>query len=343
LKGRSHINMKPLFHQKEKSAIGLDIGTQAIKAVKLKFLKDGAIDCCGFEVEPAQLDLEPALKKISQEIGAAEVNISLSGPAVVLRYINFPRMQQDELKQALRFEAQKHIPFSVNEVNLDAHIIKDDLPDNKMLVLVAAAKKDFIEERLKAVKSAGLKAGLIDVDSLALVNAFNFNYPGAGNTEQKAAALLNIGAQEANLNILDKAVPRLSRDIRIAGNDFTRKLMEVFNLDFKAAEELKARPDAERAEKIGQALGAVVSSLAAEIRVSFDYYESQGASSVNKIFLCGGSSFLPGIKEMLTNMLDIAVEYWDPFIKLGISADVDEVKLKALSAQMAVAVGLALR
>ena len=335
--------MKALFRQKEKIIVGLDIGTHAIKAVKLKVLKDGAVECCGFGLEPVGLDLEPALKKISQQLGCANVNISLSGPSVVVRYVNFPRMQQDELRQALKFEAQKHIPFSVNEVSLDAHILKDDLPDNKMLVLVAAAKKELIDQRLKLIRSAGLNAGLIDIDSLAMANAFNFNYPGTENAEHNAAALLNIGAQETNLDILDKMVLRLSRDIRIAGNDFTRKIMEIFNLDFRAAEELKLKPDPEKAEKMTLATESVASSLAAEVRGSFDYYESLSAASVKKIFLCGGSSFLPGIREMLANVLDIPVEHWDPFAKLPVSADMDAAKLKSLSAQMAVAAGLALR
>jgi type IV pilus assembly protein PilM len=243
----------------------------------------------------------------------------------------------------LRFEAQKHIPFSIDEVNLDAHILKEDLPDNKMLVLVAAAKKDFIAQRLKIIESAGLRPNLVDIDSLSLINAFNFNYPGAEESQHHAVALLNIGAQEANLNILDKAIPRLSRDIHIAGNSFTQKLMEIFSLDFKAAEELKINPDKERSEKVLLAAESVFSNLSAEIRTSFDYYESQAASSVGKILLCGGSSIFPGIKEKLAKILDIAVEYWDPFAKLNVAVNVDSQKLKNLSAQLAVAAGLALR
>ncbi len=335
--------MKPFFKKKEKIVVGLDIGTSAVKAVKLKFNKDGITECCGFNLEPVQLDMAPVLSRIVQAEDADRVNISLSGPSVVIRYINFPKMQAEELRQALKFEAQKHIPFSVNEVNLDAHILKEDLPDNKMLVLVAAAKKDFISQRMKIIDSAGLRPSLIDIDSLALINAFNFNYTDAEKLEHKAVALLNIGAQETNLNILDKAIPRLSRDIYIGGNNFTQKLMEVFGVDFKSAEELKINPDKDKAGKALSAAESVLSNLSAEIRVSFDYYESQGASSVNKIFLCGGSSLLPGLKDMLANILDIAVEYWDPFAKIAISADIDAPKLKGLSARMAVAAGLALR
>lgn len=335
--------MKPFSRKKEKIVVGLDLGASAVKAVKLKFSKDGSVECCGFNLEPVQLDMAPVLSRIVQAEDSDRVNVSLCGPSVVIRYINFPKMQAEELRQALRFEAQKHIPFSVNEVNLDACILKEDLPDNKMLVLVAAAKKDLISQRLKVINAAGIRPNLIDIDSLALINAFNFNYPDIEKSEHKAVALLNIGTQETNLNILDKGIPRLSRDIYIGGNNFTQKLMEVFGVDFKAAEELKINPDKEKAEKVLLTAESVFSNLSAEIRVSFDYYESQGASSVNKIFLCGGSSLLPGLKDMLANILDIEVDYWDPFAKINIPANIDSQKLKSLSARMAVAAGLALR
>lgn len=335
--------MKPFFRKKEKITVGLDLGASAVKAVKLKFAKDGSVECCGFNLEPVQLDMAPVLSRIVQAEDADRVNVSLCGPSVVIRYINFPKMQAEELRQALRFEAQKHIPFSVNEVNLDAHILKQDLPDNKMLVLVAAVKKDFISQQLKVLNAAGIRPNLIDIDSLALINAFNFNYPDVEKSELKAVALLNIGTKETNLNILDKGIPRLSRDIYIGGNNFTQKLMEVFGVDFKAAEELKINPDKDKAEKVLLVAESVFSNLSAEIRVSFDYYESQGASSVNKIFLCGGSSLLPGLKDMLANTLDIEVGYWDPFVKINIPANIDSQKLKGLSARMAVAAGLALR
>ena len=72
-----------------------------------------------------------------------------------------------ELRQALKFEAQKHIPFSVSEVNLDGYILKDDLPDNKMLVLIAAVKKDLVTQRLKLIEGLGYHTNIIDIDSIA--------------------------------------------------------------------------------------------------------------------------------------------------------------------------------
>ena len=98
----------------------------------------------------------------------------------------------------------------------------------------------------------------------------------------------------------------------------------------------------DKAEKVSAALESVLSVLASEVRTSFDYYESQSAASVVKIFLSGGSGLYPGLKDMMGNLLGIEVEYWDPFRNIGISADIEMEKLKGLSAQLAVAAGLAL-
>jgi len=334
--------MKQLTKTKEKVSFGLDIGSSLIKFIKLKSSKEG-LELNSFGLEPSVLDLASILKKISQNQNTFRVNISLSSPQAIIRYVNFPRMQSSELKLALKFEAQKHIPFSVNEVNLDSIILKNDLPDNKMLILLAAAKKDFINQRVKLMEDSGIAADIIDVDSLALMNAFLFNYSEDDIVKDKTVALLNIGASQSNLSILEKGMPRLSRDINIAGNTFTQKIADVFSVDFKIAENIKLNLEKDKLEKISLAVESVLSSLATETRVSFDYYESQGLASVSKIFISGGASTFPGLKDMLKNLLDIEVDYWDPFKKIKLSEEISAEKLKAVSSHLAIAVGLAMR
>lgn len=326
---------------KERFFIGLDIGASLTKIVKLKFFKEN-IELCGFESLPASLDLSVSNSLLSSKCA---VNISVSGPSTIIRYLSFPMMNRDELKKALKFEAQKHIPFSVAEVSLDTAILKQDLPDNKMLVLLAAVKKDFINKRLKAIADAGITVNVADMDSLALINAFNFNYfhPEEPELTPKTIALLNIGASLTNLNILEGRIPGLSRDIQIGGNTFTQKIAEILSIDFKSAEEFKCNPDKERLDKIILAIDSVLSNLVKEIRASFDYYENQNASSVGKIFLSGGGGLFTGLKDMLANLLGSEVQYWDSLKRISLAEGIDSGKLKALSGQLPVAVGLALR
>lgn len=330
--------MKP----KQTTSIGLDIGTSTVKFVKLRFLKD-AVEVASFASEPVQMDLTPVLKKITQGSDVKKINLSVSGPATVLRYVPFPKMNNEELKKALKFEAQKYIPFPIAEVSLDSGILKEDLPDNKMLVLLAAVRRDFVNLRIKSCEAAGLKVGIVDIDSIALINAFNFNNILEDKQKDKAVALLNIGAQETNLSILEGGLPRLSRDIHIADNNFTQKIAEAMGVDFKIAESLKADPEKEKDPKINAAVESVLSNLAKELRISCDYYESQSASSVGKVFLSGGGSLCAKLKDMLTNFMGVEVEHWDPFKKINIAEGLDSAQLKSISAQFAVAVGLALR
>ncbi|MFZ2602468.1 MAG: type IV pilus assembly protein PilM [Candidatus Omnitrophota bacterium] len=340
--------MKPLLEKlkgkfaKDIVSVGLDIGTSQIKLVKMKFTKD-VVELCDFCVVDVLPDLSGALELVAKHQELKIVNISFCGPSTTIRYINSPKMSHDELRKSLKFEAQKYIPFSVAEVNLDAAILKSDLPDNKMLVAIAAVKKDFLNQRIKLFETSGFKIGVVDIDSLSLINAFNFNFSKNTATHPKTVSLLNIGSTFSSLNILDDGMPVLSRDIDIAGNGFTKKIAETLSLDFKNAEELKVNPDQDRISKVTKAVESTMSALASEIRVSFDYYESQSASVVSKIFVSGGGSLFPGLKDSLKVLLGIEVDYWDPLGQIGIAGHIDSEKLKQISSQLAVAVGLSLR
>jgi len=326
----------------EKFSVGLNIGVSSIKLVKLRFTKD-AIQLCGFCLEQNQLDLEGVLKKIIQTQGIKRINISVSGQQAITRYVDFPKMNSSELKQALKFEAQKYIPFPVAEVNLDGYILREDLPDNKMRILLAAVKKEYLNQHLNLLRELGLEIDIVDIDSLALINAFNLNYSEDDNLKDKTIALLNIGSATSNLNILESGMPMLSRDINIGGNNFTQKIADALGIDFKNAEEVKTSGGKEKADKIMLAIEPILVKLAQEVRTSFDYYESRSVSSVGKIFISGGGSLYTGLKDMLTDLLGLIVENWDPLKKISIAEDIDGSKINAISGQLAVAIGLALR
>lgn len=324
-------------------SLGLDIGSSTIKLVKLARERE-RIELLDFSIEPRQLETEQGIKKIIDPKDSKRLlSISLAGTSTIVRYIVLPKMSNEELKQALKFEAQKHIPFPVAEVILDGFVLKQDLPENKMLVLLAAVKKDYLKQRLTLIKDLSLGVKFIDLDSLALVNAFNFNYSDDANIKNQTIALLNIGAQESNLNILEDGIPRLSRDIHIGGNNFTQKLSDSLGMDFKAAEELKVNTPEVKLEQATSCIEASLSNLVKELRTSFDYYESQSVSSVSKIFLSGGGSLFEGFSGTLSNLIGLTALYWDPLKKIIISDTIGPAKIKSLSGQLAVAIGLALR
>ncbi|MDD5080300.1 MAG: type IV pilus assembly protein PilM [Candidatus Omnitrophica bacterium] len=337
------LKLKDVF-QADKLSVGLNLGVSTLKMAKLKFSADGAkVQLCAYGLEENNIGPEDALKKVCQSCGVKVVNISVSGQQAIIRYVDFPKMNAAELKQALKFEAQKHIPFPLADVNIDGYILQDSLPENKMRVLLAAVKKDFLNQRLKLLKDAGFDIAIADIDSLALVNAFNFNYSDDGAVAGKTIALLNIGSVTCNLNILEAGMPSLSRDINIGGNNFTQKIADTLSVSFKEAEGMKTAKDSAQADKILSIGEPVLAKLAQEVRTSFDYYESRSVTSVEKIYLSGGGSLYPGLREMLSNLLAISVENWDPLRKIELADDLEADKVRPLAGQLAVAIGLALR
>lgn len=334
--------LKKFIKPKEQFSVGIDIGSSSVKAVKFK-VAEGAVELCDFIIEPVSADTSTALKKIRPMFEAKNIAVAASGPSALVRYVTLPKMTSSEVKQALKFEAQKYIPYSISEVNIDSAILKDDFPENKMLLLIAAAKKEFVVQRLKMLQDAGITASAVDLDSVALVNAFNFSYEQDERLKNATVALLNIGASETNLNLLEDGIPRLSRDIHLAGVSFTQKVADYLGVDFTKAETLKKDSACEQKEKVAIAVEAALTNLATEIRSSFDYYESQSASSVGKIFLSGGSSLFAGLKESLYNLLGIEVLEWNPFLKIKTAPSVNLESLNKQMGYLHVAVGLALR
>lgn len=314
-----------MFLNKPKKTIGLDIGSQFIKLLAVEKLQNNFI-INNFIIEKRQgNDTESLKNQIKKfDLGKDPINISVSGPNVVIRYLPFTKMSVDELKQSLSFEVEKHIPFPINEVNLDSFILKE-LPDKKMLVLVVAAKKTIIEDKIKLFKDLNLNLNSVDVDSMALVNAFNFLNKDAN---KDVVALLNIGATISSLNIVYEAKPSFTRDLMIGGNIFTKSISEKFNLSLEQAEELKCNPG-NKADELIPCLDAGLASLFSEIRTSFDYFENQEHMPIKKIFVSGGSVGLTGLIGYLQNSLGVAVSLWGNMdtLKLKEGLDVEGFKL----------------
>jgi type IV pilus assembly protein PilM len=295
---------------KPKGKIGLDIGTSSVKALMLTPQKQGGYELAFFAVEPidGERSKEKTVQAIKRAVGASGVKtrrviISVAGQAVVVRQILFPKMSAEELKSAIQYEAEKHIPFNINEVYIDAEVIDEKADDNKMKVLIVAAKKELVDEYLSYVSEAGFEAEAIDSDSIAVTNAFIFNNPGL--SKEKTVALINIGASMTNICILKNEVLNFVRDIPI----------EAKNLE----------------------------NLETQIRLSFDYYENQFGKGIDGIYISGGGSREQGIAERLSQAFGIGALVWDPTKNLTVSPKVNNQALKEVSSQMAVCIGLALR
>lgn len=355
--------------------VGLDIGSNAIKMVLLK--KSGkALHLLNYAIQPvseeAVEDIDPdmrqsvvseSLKKLfkAAKVSPSKVVTAVSGDAVIVRYIKLPFMTEDELRNVISYEAEQHIPLSIDQVIIDFHILGEIEEDNqkKLEVLLVAAKDEFIDEHVALLKAAKLKPAAIDVDSFAMENAYlSANPEEAGET----VALINIGAKITTINVIEDGVSHLTRDFSVAGNQFTKEIQREFNLSFAQAEELKQQqgqitiesdeitltrmPDKDdRSARISEAVTPVLNKMLSEFRRSFDFYENSiKKRPITKVVLSGGGAKLKNIEKFLSDKLGLPCVVANPFENVTISnKNIDEDDLKDNAPMLAVSFGLALR
>ncbi len=336
--------MKKFFRKKVENAVGLDIGSHYVKLCELTKRQDKHyLNAFGIErlADTSSEARIAAIKKLTQEnhIGTNKVNISVCGPSVIVRYILFPHMTKAQLESAIRYEAEKYIPFNIEEVILNTPILEEKREDNKIRALIVAAKKTFVEDYLKVVETCGLECQLIDVDSFALINSFLLNNP--NERSRDIVALLHIGSNFTNINILKDKVSHFMRDITVGGRDLTKMIAEKLDIDEASAENLKCNPG-DREEEILSIINPALTNLLGEISLSFSYYEDQLERGIDKVFLSGGSSKLKNLVQFLSSNLGMEVAIWDPTAKLQINPALNQERVRSSSPMLAVSIGLAL-
>ena len=314
--------------QEVKLTVGLDIGSTAIKAVALGARKGGPRPVLGHHLVPLSadqaVDASEAIKTAvtGLHVPLRSVNLSVSGQWVIMRIVELPTMKPAEMAQALPFEAQRYLPFNIQDVVLDGAVLGSASP-NKSWVLVVACKKELLERRIDWVHRAGFEVALIDVDALAVANAFL-----AGtHRPQGTRAMLNLGGQMTNLVIIQDEIPYLVRDIPWGGEKLVRNTAEQIGGD--AAAVAKQLAEGSVTPEVTNAMKLVSEALVSELQLSFDYFENRFGHPPEEILVCGGLSqstaFLDGLRQYLTQQ----VLPWEP--------------ASGLSPQFAVAYGLALR
>ncbi|MDP1853586.1 MAG: type IV pilus assembly protein PilM [Candidatus Omnitrophota bacterium] len=328
------------------STVGLDIGNSSVKLVKTERDNNAyRISALGVE-EVKSGNVKDAVKAVLAKAGVENkrVNIGLCGKQTVIRCVVVPEMEETDFKNSLKYEAAKYIPFPLSEVIWDSKILKHNIESSKMLVLIAAAKKDFVTQKLKMILDLGLEPCVLDIDSLALVNAFDL-LSNKVKPDKKASAgisvLLNIGSHLSSLVFLEDNLVRFGRDIAFGGNSITQKIAAKLNINFGEAEKNKLS-----LEKTGEIKGIIESSLtdlANELRLSFDYYESQTGKTAQTVYLSGGGSSLDGICVFMGSAMNILFEAWNPLAALKQDDGLDKKLSEGFSSRFAVAAGLSLR
>jgi len=337
-----------MFGEK-RNMLGLDIGAYAVKAVELTMEgKAYALSGYGYARISSPDKVKDAIKEalLAGNISSKRAATAVSGRGVIVRYITLRRMSPAELKNSIRFEAARYIPFEMDQVVLDCQKIDegDEEGTSEMKVLVAAVKKSLIQEHIDLVRSAGLDPVLIDVDAFALGNAFvTWGSQSHSGTDDKALALVDIGGRKTNINIIMRGTSHFTREIYLGGTDFSMAIGKRLSLDPESVDKLRISPG-DRAAEVAEALLEPLADLGREMRLSFDYFETQSEKEVGQVLLTGGAALLAGVSEGLEEVLGRPTSLWDPTEGLILKVSEEQAsRVKENAAGLAIALGLAVR
>jgi type IV pilus assembly protein PilM len=340
-----------------KSIVGLDIGSSSIKAIELKRSK-GEIMVSHLGVEPLASDIvvdsmivdsgsvSSAISKIfaQHNIKSKSVATSVSGHSVIVKPIKVQPMTESELAEGITTEASQHIPFDISDVNLDFEILNPGDTGPQMDVLLVAVKKDKILNYTNVLSLAGKTPSVVDIDAFALQNCYEYNY---NPSPDSTVALLNLGASVMNINIVKGTTPLFTRDVSVGGNQYTDSLQKELDLSFDDAESLKlGRRIGTVSEDAKQPiLQQVTEIIVLEIQKTFDFFRATASGEhIERVYLAGGSSKVPGLVEALRQEFSLPVEILNPFKQIVPPTDsLENEILEQNPGQLAVAVGLALR
>ena len=347
---------------RSRNLVGLDIGDSSIKVVEIKDLGRGRgyqLAKLGWEplsaeaiVDGAIMDSQVVVETIQRliqrlRIRTLDVATALYGHSVIVKRISLPTMGEAELAESIHWEAEQYIPFAIEDVHLDYQILEGSSlsGEGNMDVLLAAAKKDKINDYAAVISQAGLNPVTVDIAAFALQNTFEVNYE---FQPSQVIALVDLGAAVASITVLHGGTSVYWRDINIGGNQYTDAIQKELNLSAEQAERLRRGDEIEGVpyERILPILAGVNEDIGTEIQKTLDFFKQISAADepLDRLYLTGGASQVVHLKESLGDRLKTQVEILNPFRKIPPAGrEAPPEVINEMTPTASVCVGLALR
>ena len=343
--------------RRRKPLLGLDIGSSSVKAAELKKSGGGyELASLGLEVLGPDTVVDGAIMDSNavswavnsivegNKIKTKHVATAVAGHSVIVKRVAIPASNEAELADSISLEAQQHIPFEIDDVNLSYQIMGAGPTGNDMDVMLVAVKREKISNHTRVLTQSGMTPRVVDIDAFALQNVFEVNYD---PPPESTIALLNIGASLMNINIVQAGVPLFTRDVSVGGNQYTDMLQKELDLTFDDAETLKQGKEVPGVslETVKDHLKDVTGILLIEVRKTFDFFRATtSAEQIQQIYVAGGSARVEGMLDSLREEFNTPVEELNPFQQIGYdSSKFDPSYISEVAPRMAIAVGLALR
>jgi type IV pilus assembly protein PilM len=312
-----------------RSAIGLDIGTSGVRAAEVHFgkgeitlakfgqvaLEDGAVR------DGEVMDVEAVGRAIKElwshtKFSSNKVVLGVANQKVIVRQIDLPYLQGEELKRSLPFQVQDYIPMPVEHAVLDFHPLEEVDDDGNRLLrgLLVAASREMVLNAVHAAQKGGLTPTTVDLSSFAVLRSLGRS--GLLGLSGESEALVDIGARVTNIIVHEAGSPRFIRILLMGGQDLTESMAERMGVSMPQAETLKQQRGltGDDSDPAGRVLESAVATFVDEVRGSLDYFQaSQSSSRIGRILVTGGGSRLTGLTERLAQTTRIPVEIGNPF------------------------------
>lgn len=340
--------------------LGLDISTTSVKLLELSDAGKGQLRVERYVIEPLPKDamsdgnianvdqVAEAIRTAWKELGTRVKNVALALPAsaVITKKILAPAsLTGIDLENQVETEANQVIPFSLDEVNLDFQVLgaSPGSPDD-VQILLAAARKEKVEDRVAVVEAAGLKALIMDVESYASQSAFEqiahlLPNKGAGQT----IAMIDIGAQNMHINVLHDNESVYLREHGFGGGQLNNEIARRYGMSSEEAERAKRKGSLPESYEV-EVLQPYSQTLAMEIARALQLFTSSTQyHKVDQILLAGGGAMIAGLDEIVGQRTGMPTMVVNPFINMSVGPKVRSQQLALDAPSLFVACGLAMR
>jgi type IV pilus assembly protein PilM len=348
-----------IFNPRARPLIGLDMSSSAVKMVELANDKNGyRVERYSIEVLPRDViadgnivNLEVAaetIKRAWRKLTTSTRSVAAALPTshvITKKIIVAAGQKEEELELLVESEANQYIPFPLDEVNLDFQIVGPAPSSQEEIeVLIAASRKEKVEDRVAAVEAAGLKPQVMDVESYAVLSSLELilkQLPKGGKGQ--IVALVDVGANVMGLTVLRDGQQLYAREQAFGGNQLTQDISRLYGMTFAEAEADKRR-NALPENYESELLQPFVENMALEVSRALQFFfTSTQFNKVDHIVLAGGCATLPGGDEVIAARTQIDTIVANPFADMVISGHVRTNSLLADTSSLMVACGLALR
>jgi type IV pilus assembly protein PilM len=342
--------------------LSLNLGSHTVGLAEFQTQPNGGVILNGYRLREILADpanetarnaqITAALREMLAELGSkgGPVNYSTAAQSVFARFVKLPAVEEEKIERIIAFEAQQNVPFPIDEVVWDYQLVGGGA-DEQIQVVLVAIKEDLLEGVNAAVESAGLRTSIVCVATMALYNAFRYNYSDLTG----CSLLVDIGARTTNLLFIEPG-KIFSRSVAIGGASVSSAVAKEFGEPFAAAEFRKKReglvslggayaepadPEVARVSKI---VRGTMTRLHAEMMRSISHYRAQQQGSTpERLYLCGGSTSTPYMREFFQEKLQVPVEFFNPLRNVAVSPAVDPAEVARSAHLLGELTGLALR